>query len=60
LDFKAYLLEHPKEAEKYGQLKLNILKSYPHDEYQQEKEQRMDKLVEEALRWGESKRNQLS
>jgi GrpB-like predicted nucleotidyltransferase (UPF0157 family) len=53
LDFKAYLLEHPEEAEKYGQLKLKILESYSNNEYQHEKEKRMEKLVEEALSWGE-------
>jgi GrpB-like predicted nucleotidyltransferase (UPF0157 family) len=56
LDFKAYLLEHPAEAKKYGQLKLLILKTYPIDDYQKVKEKRMGYLVEEAIRWGECKR----
>lgn len=59
MDFKAYLLQHPNEAEKYGQLKLKIIESYPNDQYQQEKEKRMYNLVEEARRWGEHRRNQL-
>lgn len=59
LDFKAYLIQHPIEAEKYGQLKLKILESYSNDQYQQEKEKRMYNLVEEALRWGERRRSQL-
>lgn len=57
LDFKAYLMEHPVKAEKYGQLKLKILESYSNNEYQLEKEKRMKKLVEEALSWGERRRN---
>ncbi|BBH19222.1 hypothetical protein Back11_05670 [Paenibacillus baekrokdamisoli] len=59
LDFKSYLLDHPKEAEDYGHLKLKILESFSYDEYQQEKENRMDNLVERALNWGELRRNQL-
>lgn len=58
LDFKEYLIANPLEAMEYGQLKLNILESFPHEEYQQEKEKRMDKMVGEALRWGEVRRNQ--
>lgn len=58
LDFKAYLLEHPIEAEKYGQLKLLILKRYPIREYQKVKEKRMINLVKEAMIWGECSRNQ--
>ncbi|MFX3635579.1 MAG: GrpB family protein [Candidatus Pristimantibacillus sp.] len=57
LDFKTFLIEHPQKAEMYGQLKLSILESYSYDEYQLEKEKRMNKLIEEALRWGEHRRN---
>lgn len=56
LDFKAYLMHHPTEAAKYGQLKLDILASYPNDQYQQVKEDRINHLVEKALRWGEEER----
>jgi putative hydrolase of the HAD superfamily len=59
LDFKEYLIAHPQEGETYGKLKLDILKSISQEEYQQEKEVRMAKMLKEALRWGESKRNQL-
>ncbi|CAN7399683.1 GrpB family protein [Paenibacillus sp. LjRoot153] len=59
LDFKAYLMQHPSEAEKYGQLKLDILASYPNDQYQQVKENRINHLVEKALRWGEEERKRL-
>ncbi|CAH1191857.1 hypothetical protein PAECIP111891_00120 [Paenibacillus allorhizoplanae] len=59
LDFKAYLMHHPTEAEKYGQLKLDILASYPNDQYQQVKENRINHLVEKALRWGEEGRKRL-
>jgi GrpB-like predicted nucleotidyltransferase (UPF0157 family) len=59
LDFKAYLLQHPAEAEKYGQLKLDILASYPNDQYQQVKENGINHLVEKALRWGEEGRRGL-
>lgn len=58
LDFKSFLLQHPKEAEEYGLLKLKILESCSYDEYQEEKEKRMDKLVKSALNWGELRRNQ--
>ncbi|NOU65437.1 GrpB family protein [Paenibacillus sp. LMG 31461] len=59
LDFKAYLLQHPAEAAKYGQLKLDILASYPNEQYQQVKEDRINHLVEKALRWGEEERKRL-
>lgn len=59
LDFKAYLLQHPIEAQKYGQLKLDILASYPNDQYQHVKENRTHHLVEKALRWGEEERKRL-
>jgi GrpB-like predicted nucleotidyltransferase (UPF0157 family) len=59
LDFKAYLMQHPAEAAKYGQLKLDILASYPNDQYQQVKEDRINHLVEKALQWGEEGRKGL-
>lgn len=51
LDFKAYLIHHPEEAEQYGQLKLSILEANGYADYQQQKEQRMHALVERALKW---------
>ncbi|OAS15060.1 GrpB family protein [Paenibacillus oryzisoli] len=59
LDFKAYLLQHPNEAAKYGQLKLDIVASYPNDQYQEVKENRINHLVEKALRWGEEERKRM-
>ncbi|KRE96712.1 hypothetical protein ASG89_30935 [Paenibacillus sp. Soil766] len=59
LDYKAYLLQHPTEAEKYGQLKLDILASYSNDQYQQVKENHITHMVEKALRWGEEERKRL-
>ncbi|SDO75663.1 hypothetical protein SAMN04487897_12148 [Paenibacillus sp. yr247] len=45
------------EIQKY--LLTWIIKAYLLAQYQQEKEKKMDKLIEEALRWGERRRNQL-
>ncbi|MBO1910863.1 GrpB family protein, partial [Microvirga sp. 3-52] len=53
LDFKEYLLVHPIEAKKYGDLKRELAKWFPHNthQYQDGKEQFVKKLVEKAIEW---------
>ena len=53
LDFKKYLLAHPLEAKKYGDLKRELAKQFPHNthQYQDGKEQFANKLVEKAIAW---------
>ena len=53
LSFKAYLIQHPDEAKKYGELKNKLAKKYPDDtyKYQKEKEAFVNGIVEKALKW---------
>jgi GrpB-like predicted nucleotidyltransferase (UPF0157 family) len=56
LDLKSFLMEHPLEAAQYGQHKLKLLETYPHELYQKEKEKYTHILVEKALEWGKANR----
>lgn len=53
LRFKYYLMNHPEQARKYGQLKLELSTKFPNDtsSYQQAKEIFMREVMEEALEW---------
>lgn len=53
LTFKAYLLQHPKDAREYGEHKLQLAKQFPenHHQYQQAKQQYADELVKKANEW---------
>ena len=59
LDFKEYLLEHPLEAKKYGDLKRKLAKQFPYntDLYQDGKEKFVNELVEKATVWGSNEKN---
>jgi 8-oxo-dGTP diphosphatase len=54
LDFKEYLLVHPLEAKKYGELKRELAKQFPHNthQYQEGKDRFVNMLVEKANAWG--------
>ncbi|MCM3439255.1 GrpB family protein [Metabacillus halosaccharovorans] len=57
LSFKHYLLNHPEEAKKYGDLKIelaNKFKDHTH-QYQKGKEAFVNELVEKSLRWRNEK-----
>ncbi len=57
LSFKNYLLNHPEEAKKYGDLKIelaNKFKDHTH-QYQKGKEAYVNELVEKSLRWRNEK-----
>lgn len=53
LNFREYLLEHPLEAKKYGDLKKELAKQYPTNThlYQDAKEQFVNDLAEKANNW---------
>lgn len=53
LDFKEYLIEHPHEAKKYGELKINLAKQFPtdHYKYQDGKQQFVSELADKAKDW---------
>jgi len=53
LDFKDYLLEHPNEAKKYGELKIRLAKQFPtdHYKYQDGKQQFVTELADKAKQW---------
>ena len=53
LDFKEYLLAHPMEAKKYGEVKRELAKKFPQNTYlyQDGKEQFVNELVEKANVW---------
>ena len=54
LDFKKYLLAHPHEAKKYGDLKRTLAKQFPDNthQYQDGKEGFLNELVEKVKVWG--------
>lgn len=53
LVFKEYLLAYPQEAKKYGSLKRELAKLFPHNthQYQDGKEQFVNELMEKANAW---------
>ncbi|MDF2859151.1 MAG: hypothetical protein K0Q87_5002 [Neobacillus sp.] len=53
LDFKDYLITHPMEAKKYGELKVGLAKQYPenHYLYQDGKQEFVNELVKKAKKW---------
>ena len=57
LNFREYLLEHPQEAKKYGDLKRQLAKQFPANThlYQDGKEEFVNALVERANIWGAEK-----
>ncbi|KKI92864.1 glutamate-rich protein GrpB [Bacillus sp. SA1-12] len=59
LCFKHFLLTHPEEAKKYGELKILLAKQFPNHthQYQKGKEAFMDELVEKSLKWSHCNKN---
>jgi GrpB-like predicted nucleotidyltransferase (UPF0157 family) len=53
LDFKEFLIKNPIEANKYGELKINLAKQFPeeHHKYQEGKQQFVNNLVKRAKEW---------
>lgn len=53
LQFKNYLMHHPQEAKKYGDLKIALAEKFPSNtyQYQKGKEAFMNNLVVKALEW---------
>lgn len=51
LNFKNYLLKHPEDAKKYGELKLKLASQYPNDthQYQEGKMEITNELVKRAI-----------
>lgn len=56
LNFKQYLIAHPREARSYGQVKLRLAKLFPDDIhlYQQGKESFVNQLVASSKQWAAS------
>ncbi|MFF2159001.1 GrpB family protein [Paenibacillus chitinolyticus] len=59
LDFKEYLLTHPEEAKKYGELKVSLAKKFPDDtyKYQEGKESFVSELMASATEWASKRPN---
>lgn len=59
LNFKTYLLEHPNEAIKYGEQKLELAKRFPDDhyKYQQAKQRYADELLRKSMEWAVKQRS---
>jgi GrpB-like predicted nucleotidyltransferase (UPF0157 family) len=57
LIFKEYMIKHPVDAEKYGELKRKLAKQFPENthSYQKGKEHFVNELVEKALSWASYK-----
>jgi GrpB-like predicted nucleotidyltransferase (UPF0157 family) len=53
LAFKEYLLNHREDARRYGELKINLAKKFPHNthKYQTGKELFVKELVKKATDW---------
>ncbi|WP_100404088.1 GrpB family protein [Bacillus sp. FJAT-42315] len=53
LDFKEYLLKHPMDAKRYGELKINLAKQFPneHHKYQEGKQPFIHELVGKVQEW---------
>lgn len=58
LDFKRYLLQHPEQAARYRQKKLELATQYPddHHRYQEGKQELVSELARLAKQWGEKTR----
>lgn len=58
LDFKRYLLQHPEQAARYEQKKLELAAKYPdeHHRYQEGKQDLVSELAELATKWAEQLR----
>lgn len=58
LSFKEYMIKHPDDAKKYGELKTKLAKQFPDNthQYQKGKEAFVNKMVEKSLEWA-SKNN---
>ncbi|WP_107838120.1 GrpB family protein [Metasolibacillus meyeri] len=56
LHFKNYLIHHPQEAKKYGDLKIALAKEFPNNtyQYQKGKEAFVNELMVQALDWQEN------
>ncbi|OZI10475.1 hypothetical protein CEW92_16725 [Bacillaceae bacterium SAS-127] len=54
LDFKEYLIRHPMDAKRYGELKINLAKQFPneHHKYQEGKQSFIHELVGKVQEWG--------
>ena len=59
LNFKEYLMNHPDEAKKYGELKLHLAKQSPDNVsvYQAGKEAFCTEIVKKAMKWASERRN---
>ncbi|MEH7375554.1 GrpB family protein [Neobacillus drentensis] len=53
LNFKEYLINHPQDAQDYGELKIKLASLYPDDihKYQLDKEHFVNELVLKAKKW---------
>lgn len=58
LVFKEYLIMHPFDAKKYGELKISLAEQFPNDhyKYQESKQQFVDELVNKAKAWASKRR----
>ncbi|MCR8633789.1 GrpB family protein [Paenibacillus radicis (ex Xue et al. 2023)] len=56
LDFKHYMIAHPENAAKYGELKLWLAKRYPDNThlYQKNKEAFVSEMVDKAREWAKT------
>ena len=61
LDFKAYLINNPLEAKKYGDLKVTLKQQFPNDhyKYQKGKQHFVDELVSKAKEWALQRKSSL-
>ncbi|ATP40585.1 hypothetical protein CSE16_11285 [Solibacillus sp. R5-41] len=59
LQFKQYLINHPLEAKKYGDLKVDLAKRFPneHYKYQEGKQQFLNEIVSKAKEWAIQKKD---
>ncbi|OBZ15952.1 GrpB family protein [Bacillus sp. FJAT-26390] len=59
LDFKAYMLAHPEEAVRYGELKLELAEKFPDDihKYQAGKEAFVQALVDKSIIYASEQQN---
>ncbi|PAE31302.1 hypothetical protein CHI06_28635 [Bacillus sp. 7884-1] len=53
LNFKEYLIKHPEDAKKYGEVKIELAKKFPenHYRYQDKKQEFVKELVLRAKEW---------
>ncbi|WP_449537714.1 GrpB family protein [Ferdinandcohnia sp. Marseille-Q9671] len=53
LVFKKYLIMHPEDAKKYGELKMKLARQFPNDThmYQEAKAFYVNELVKKAIKW---------